>query len=105
MKHSSRSRLVLACFGSLSVAVSSTAYAEFKCDQPHLSRVDATACAKAAEGASALRQYIWRTRAIYGLHISDYARFEGEEPKPSVTRAAQGKPPRDSVAVIARPER
>ena len=104
MKHTSHSRLVLAAFGLLSVAASSTAYAEFKCDQPQLTRVDATACAKAAEGAAALRQYVWRTQRIYGLQMSDYARFEGEEPKPNRARAAQVKP-RDTVAVSPQPAR
>ena len=104
MKHSSETRLVLACFGLLSFAISSTAYAEYRCDQPQLTRVDATACAKAAEGASALRQYVWRTQRIYGLQMSDYARFEGEEPKPKPTRAAQPKP-QESVAAIAQPAR
>ena len=102
MKTSSRLCLVLASFGLMSVAVSSTAYAEFKCDQPRLTRVDATACAKAAEGASALRQYVWRTQRIYGLQMSDYVRFEGDEPKPKPARTAQAKP-QDSVAAIAPP--
>jgi len=104
MKHSSETRLVLACFGLLSFAISSTAYAEYRCDQPQLTRVDATACAKAAEGASALRQYVSRTQRIYGLQMSDYARFEGEEPKPNRFAAAQPKP-QESVAAIARPAR
>jgi len=104
MKRSPNSRLALACFGLLSFAVSSTAYAEFKCDQAQLTRVDATACAKAAESPSALRQYISRTQRIYALQMSDYARFEGEEPKPKPTRAAQPKP-QESVAAIAQPAR
>lgn len=103
MKHSLRSRLVLACFGLLSAA-SSTAYAEFKCDQPHLARVDATACTKAAEGTTELRQYIWRTQKIYGLQFSDYVRFEGEEPKPNRYATAQPKP-QNSVATVTRPAR
>jgi hypothetical protein len=96
--------LALACFGLLSVAISPIAQAEFKCDQPQLTRVDATACAKAAESPSSVRQYIWRTRMIYGLQMSDYVRFLGDEPKAGPARAAQATP-QDSVAGVARPLR
>ncbi|MGI8895188.1 MAG: hypothetical protein ACR2HE_05980 [Casimicrobiaceae bacterium] len=58
MKLPSRSSLALACFGMLSAVISSSVQAEFKCDQPHFTRVDATACAKAAESATAVRQYL-----------------------------------------------
>ena len=104
MKYPFRFRLTPACFGLLSVAISSTAHAGFKCDQPPLTRVDATACAKAAESPSFLRQYIWRTQAIYGLKMSDYVRFEGDEPKAKAARVTQPAP-QDSVAGIARPSR
>lgn len=64
------------------------ARAEFKYDQPQLTRVDATACALAAESPSSVRQYIWRTRMIYGLQMSDYVRFVGDEPKAVRARCA-----------------
>ena len=67
-----------------------------------VTRVDATACAKAAESPSSVRQYVWRTRMIYGLQMSDYVRFVGDEPKAGSARAAQATP-RDSVAGVARP--
>ena len=105
MKYPSRSRLALACFGLLAVAISHTARAEFKCDQRHLTRVDATACAKAAESPSSLRQYIWRTQKIYGLRMSDYVRFEGDEPKAKAAPAAQATTPQNSVAGVARSSR
>lgn len=104
MKDSSNFRLALSCFGLLSLAVFPVAHAEFKCDRPQLGRVDATACAKAAEGATSLRRYVTRTRMIYGLQMSDYARFEGDEPKASSTRAAQ-TPAQEPVAGLTPPSR
>ena len=104
MKYPSCSHLALAYFGLLAVAISPTAQAEFKCDQQQLTRVDATACAKAAESPTSLRQYIWRTQTIYGLQMSDYWRFQGDEPKAKAARAAQATP-QDSVAGVARPSR
>ena len=104
MKHSSRSPLVLACVGLLSVAVAPTAQAEFKCDQPRLTRVDATACALGAKDVASLRRYVTRTQAIYGLQMKDYVRFEGDEPKAPPAPAVQVKT-RDSVAGVAPPAR
>ena len=80
MKLSSYSRLVLACFGLLSVAFSPAAQAEFKCEQKQLTRVDAHACALGAKDVAALRRYITMTQAIYGLQMKDYVRFVGDEP-------------------------
>ncbi len=91
MKHSSRSRLVSACFGLLSVAVAPTAQAEFKCDQPYLTRVDATACALGAQDLASLRRYVTRTQAIYELQMQDYVRFEGDEPIAPPAPAVQAK--------------
>ena len=74
MKDASRSGLALTLLALLCVAISPSAQAEFKCNQPQLTRVDATACAKAAESPSSLRRYVWRTRMIYSLQMSDYLR-------------------------------
>ncbi len=104
MKHSSRSRLSLACFALLSVAASSAAHAQYKCDQPRLTRVDARACALGAADAASLRRFITRTQAIYGLQMKDYVRFEGDEPTAPPTRAKQVTP-RNSVAGVAPPSR
>ena len=104
MKHSSFSRYALACFGLLSVAVSPAAQAQFKCDQPHLTRVDATACALGAKDAASLRRYVTRTQAIYGLQMKDYVRFEGDEPTAPPARPAQVTP-RNSVVVVTPPTR
>ena len=104
MKHSSSSRLALACFGLLSVAVSPAAQAQFKCDQPQLTRVDATACALGAKDVALLRRYVTRTQAIYGLQMKDYVRFEGDEPTAPPAPAAQVTP-RNSVAGVAPPSR
>jgi hypothetical protein len=59
-------------FLMLGLAATSAAHAEFKCDGRPLTRVDATACAKAAESLAELRRYISRTKLIYGLYIMDY---------------------------------
>lgn len=104
MKNASRFRLALSCIGLLSVAVVPVAHAEFKCDHPQLARVDATACAKAAEGIASLRQYVWRTRMIYDLQMSDYARFEDDAPKARPALASPANP-QDSVAGLAPPAR
>ncbi len=82
MKDASRFSALPSPFLALSrSAISPSAQAEFKCDQPQLTRVDATACAKAAESSTALRRYIWRTRMIYGLQMNDYLRPVRDEPK------------------------
>ena len=100
MKHSSSSRFALACIGVLSVAVSPAVQAEFKCEQPRLTRVDATACALGAADVGSLRRYVTRTQAIYGLQMKDYVRFEGDEPKAPPARPAQAAA-RNSVAGAA----
>ena len=51
--------------------VSAPVRAEFKCDAPS-TNIDRTACEKAKEGPSALRQYIQRMRVIESLQFSDY---------------------------------
>ena len=83
------------------------ARAEFKCDGRQLSRVDAVACAHAAQGPDSLRRFITRTESIYGLQMRDYARFVGDEPSPPQSRvapAAQVSKPA-SVAGVAPPSR
>ena len=99
MKRSSSSRLALACFGFLSVAVSPVAQAQYKCDQTRLTRVDATACALGAQDVASLRRYVTRTQAIYGLQMKDYVRFEGDEPS-APARPAKVTP-QNSVAGVA----
>ena len=76
MNAASRSRFALIALALLSTAFSSTASADYPCDRPQLTRVDATACAKAAESITALRRYVFRTRMIYGLQMTDYVRAE-----------------------------
>jgi hypothetical protein len=56
----------------LGFAATGSAQAEFKCDGRPLARVDATACAKAAQSIAELRRYIERTKLIHGLYIMDY---------------------------------
>lgn len=100
MKNSSSSRFALACFGLLSVATSPVAQAQYKCDQPRLTRVDATACALGAKDVALLRRYITSTQAIYGLQMKGYVRFEGDEPKVLPAQPAKVPPP-NSVAGVA----
>ena len=51
--------------------VSAPASAEFKCDAPS-THIDRSACEKAAQSPSALRQYIQRMRGIDSLQFADY---------------------------------
>ncbi len=104
MKNLSSSRFTLACFGLLSVAVSTAAQAQFKCDQLQLTRVDATACALGAKDVASLRRFVTRTQAIYSLQMKDYVRFEGDEPKAPPARPVQVTP-HNSVAGVAPPSR
>jgi len=98
MKHSSFSRLALAGFGLLSVVASPAAQAQYKCDQPRLMRVDATACALGAKDVASLRRYVTRTQSIYALQMKDYVRFEGDELK---APAPTAQVTRESVAAVA----
>jgi hypothetical protein len=107
MKLSSNSRLILACFGLLSAAVSPAALAEFKCEQKQLTRVDAHACALGAKDVAALRRHVTMTQAIYGLQMKDYVRFVGDEPlTPQVKMAPAPQAPKPAaVAGVAPPSR
>lgn len=100
-KPASRFRITFACFGLLSI-ISSSALAQFKCDQPQLTRVDATACALGAKDAASLRRFITRTQAIYGLQMKDYVRFDDEQKAPPAPTA---KATREAVAGVAPPAR
>jgi hypothetical protein len=54
-----------------------------RCDKPN-GMIEQRACAKAAEGADALRRFVERTRSIYGLYYFDFARSDA----PAVATAA-----------------
>ena len=72
---------------------SQPARAEFKCDRTNLSMADATACAKAAESTTALRQYVQRTQSLHGLYVWDYVRRDETPTAQVATRVAdRGKP-------------
>lgn len=82
MKTLPRSYLAIFSCAIFSAAMAPAAQAEFKCDGRPLARVDATACAHAAQGADSLRRFVTRTQSIYGLQMKDYARIVGDdEPK------------------------
>ena len=71
----------------LGLAAAGTAQAEYRCDKRPLARVDAIACAKAAESIPELRRFIERTKLIHGLYIMDYG--IPAETAPVVRKAAQ----------------
>ncbi len=104
MNNSSRFRLALSCFGVLSIAMVPIAHAEFKCDRPQLTRVDATACAKAADSIDSLRQYVSRTRMIQALLMTITYAPRKMRRKHDPARALQANP-QDSVAKLAPPAR
>ena len=91
MKSIARSYVSLACVSLLAFAVPA-AHAEFKCDQLRPTRVDAVACAKAAENIDSLRQYVWRTRNIYGLQMIDYVRPQVVELRAERKSISQNQP-------------
>lgn len=70
-----RTNWIRAASAALPIALMATfaaeARAEYRCDNPQ-GWVDVRACAKAKEGADALRLYIQRTRMIHGLYFWDY---------------------------------
>ena len=87
MKSFRRSSMVLGFL--LSMASIPAAHAEFKCNKPHLNRVDTMACAKAAEGIDSLRRFVSITRGIYGLQVTDYVQLEWDfVQKPSSASAS-----------------
>lgn len=79
--------------------------AQHKCDNPTM-EIDRRACAKAAEGPDALRNFVTRTRMIWHLDVQDYIRQE----EPSATTSAAAKqspregevPPKKVTAAEAR---
>lgn len=104
MKNRFNSSSMAVCGAVLLAALALPAHAEFKCDGRQLSRVDAVACAHAAQGPDSLRRFIVRTERIYGLQMRDYVRFVGDEPPALRVRPAQATL-RDSAAVGARSSR
>lgn len=71
----SRSQAIVAiALAGVFSAVSADALAASRCDRAQLTRVEATACAKAAESITALRQYVQRTRMIHSLHMADFVK-------------------------------
>ena len=104
MKTRFNSSSMAVCGVVLLATLALPARAEFKCDGRQLSRVDAVACAHAAQGPDSLRRFITRTESIYGLQMRDYVRFVGDEPPVLRVRAAQATL-RDSAAGVARSSR
>jgi hypothetical protein len=84
-------------FAVLTLAPASS-FAEHRCDHPK-GVAEERACAKSAEGPDALRRFVQRTAAIWGLSYRDYARDRDEptanekEPAPATaTRTAATQP-------------
>ena len=91
----------------LSIALASVALglatsgvdAAHRCDAPS-GLAEAEACAKAKEGADALRQYIQRTRALYGFYYWDFAPRSGATPK-AAEQAKLAKPAPQAQGEVA----
>lgn len=79
---------------SLGLLATGAAQAEFKCDKAQLTRVDAAACAKAAEGIDSLARHVQRTRMVHGLYVMDYVR-------PTTSEQVAAKPATASAAPAA----
>ena len=71
--------------------------AQHVCDREHKTRVQATACAKAAESPTALRQYAWNTRIIHNIEMREFYRT----PEQAAQRAAEAKEKPAPVPVAA----
>ena len=76
--------IALAALASGTVAAQAT----HVCDREHQTRVQATACAKAAESPTALRQYATNTRIIHNINTLDYLRTPEQA---AARRAADAK--------------
>jgi hypothetical protein len=72
MKRLSVHTSVVAALLAVIALVPTVSRAENRCDEPR-SMIDQRACAKAAEGKDALRNFVSRTRMIWNLYYWDYA--------------------------------
>jgi hypothetical protein len=84
----------------LGIATAGAAHAEYRCDKRPLARVDAIACAKAAESIPELRRFIERTKLIHQLYIMDYGIPAESVQAPSKT--AEKEKPEQVVASAPR---
>lgn len=82
---------------SILFAAVGAAQAEYRCNAPH-DMIDARACAKAAEGADALRLFVERTRMLWNLYYWDYAQRNA-----TVTAAAPAAKRDTRVAAASTP--
>ena len=69
------------------------AWAQYRCDHPS-SMIDKRACATAAEGPDALRNFVSRTRMIWGLYFWEYAPRD----EPVATTAIASRPTPQAAA-------
>jgi hypothetical protein len=74
------------CLLATAAFAPTAALAQSKCDNPS-AMIDQRACAKAAEGADALCNFVSRTRMIWGPYYWDYARRDA--PSASATAASK----------------
>jgi len=82
-------RLVIPTVAAMSLLATvaftpTAARAKHRCDNPG-GIADTRACQKAAEGPDALRNFILRTRMIYGLYYFDYAPRDDQSAAGSAT--------------------
>ena len=71
---------------------SALAQTKHVCDGEHQTRVQASACAKAAESPTALRQYAWNTRMIHNLAPTDYLRTREQAAQRTADRKGEEAP-------------
>jgi hypothetical protein len=71
MKTSKQARYISLSVAAFAASVSVGAHAEYRCDGQPLPQ-EKRACNLAKQGPDALRQFIDRTRGVYGLYFYDY---------------------------------
>jgi hypothetical protein len=71
MKESKQSSRIPFAIAALAAIVSVSAQAEYRCSAPPTPE-DQRACELAKQGPDQLREFIQRTRSIYGLYFYDY---------------------------------
>ncbi len=99
-------KLIIPAAAAMSLLVTvafapTAARAQHRCDNPS-GIADTRACEEAAEGPAALRNFVWRTRMIWGLYYWDYAPRDVQVTSESATvKAASRAAESRQAAVVA----
>jgi hypothetical protein len=72
------------------LVVGGDAAADYRCDREHLTRVEATACAKAGESITALRHYVTLTKSMYDLEMRDFVPVAKQPDRAFIRSAGAG---------------